>query len=91
MKNELNEIFALLKNIVACARLGDYSDAASRLNNCLQEIKPILLSGTIPPDYVKKLAYSLETMFLMQKQNDWVAVADVIEFEFVELLKKAPV
>ncbi len=89
MEKDFKETVTLLNEIVTCARQGDYSDAASRLNNCLQVIQPILLSGSIPPDYINKLAYSLETIFMMQKQNDWVAVADVIEFEFIKLLNKA--
>lgn len=79
----------MLKEIVYCARTGDYSDAASKLNTCLQKMEPVLVSGDISPDYLKKLTYSLETIHMMQKQNDWVAVADVIEFEFIELLKEA--
>jgi hypothetical protein len=82
-------VYSLLKEIVYLARTGSHSDAASKLNTCLQELSPILTSGKLPQDYLNKLTYSLETMFLMQKQSDWVAVADVIEFEFSVLLKEA--
>lgn len=88
MNENLENVFKKLSDIVVCARTGSYSDAASKLNSCLQDLQPILLSGTIPPEYLKKLTYSLETVFLMQKQNDWVAMADVIEFELPVLLKK---
>jgi len=84
----LENVYSVLKEIVHYARTGSYSDAASKLNSCLQDMQPILLSGTIPPEYLKKLTYSLETVFLMQKQNDWVAVADIIEFELPVLLKE---
>ncbi len=89
MKSDYADIYSELNEIVFGARTGSYSDAASKLNSSLQELQPILTSGKITPDYLKKLTFSLETLFLMQKQNDWVAVADVIEFEFIELLKKA--
>ena len=89
MITNLENVYPVLKEIVHCARTGSYSNAASKLNSCLQDIQPILLSGTIPPEYLKKLTYSLETVFLMQKQNDWVAVADIIEYEFLALLKEA--
>ena len=82
-------IYYLLREIVRLARTGSYSDAASKLNISLQELQPVLTSGKLPPEYLRKLTYSLETLFLMQKQKDWVAVADVIEFEFVDLLEKA--
>lgn len=91
MEKQIEEILTLLNEIVTCSRRGDYSDAASKLNHCLQNIKPILLSGNIPPNYINKFTFSLETIFLMQKQSDWVAVADVIEYEFIELLKNIPV
>lgn len=90
MKTNIDEILIVFNDIVTCARRGDYADASSKLNSCLQDIKPVLVSGRIPADYIQKLAYSLETMFLMQKQKDWVAVADVIEYEFVELLINIP-
>ena len=86
---QYENIYSLLHEIVRLARTGSYSDAASKLNSWLQELQPILTSGKIAPAYLKKITYSLETVFLMQKQNDWVAVADVIEFELPGLLKEA--
>ncbi len=81
------DVYYTLKQIVYYARTGNYSGAASKLNQGIQEMQPVLLSGKIPPEYLHKLSYSLETVYLMQKQNDWVAVADVLEFEFLVLLK----
>ncbi len=89
MKENIEDIHSLLKEIIFCARTGNYPEAASNLNSFIQEIQPILLSGKIASDYLKKLSYSLETIFLMQKQKDWVAVADVIEYEFSAILKEA--
>lgn len=79
----------MLEEVVCCARIGDYSDAASKLNISLQKLGPILTSGKIPVEYLKKLTYSMETIFLMQTQKDWVGLADVIEYEFSALLKEA--
>ncbi len=78
----------MLQEIVVCARRGEYPDAASKLNAVLQLIQPILTSGTIEQGLIQKLSYSLETLCMVQQQKDWVAVADVIEFEFVALLKQ---
>ena len=89
MKIDCTDIWAELKEIVFFARTGSYSNAASKLNICLQELHPILTSGKIPSEYLKKFTYSMETILLMQTQNDWVAVADVLEFEFAALLKEA--
>lgn len=89
MNTTINKIINGLKEIIFCARTGNYSDAASRFNICIQLMKPILTSGEISPDYLKKITFSLETVYLMQKQNDWVAVADVLEYEFTALLKEA--
>ncbi len=83
------EIYATLHEIVRLARTGGYTDAASKLNTGLQQLQPVLTSGKIASEHLKKLTYSLETLLLMQKQNDWVAVADIIEFEFSVLLKEA--
>ena len=89
MKPKNDIVFTLLKETVISARTGGYSDAASKLNACLQELQPLLRNGKIPAAELKKLAFSLETILLMQKQNDWVAVADVIEFELLLLLEQA--
>ncbi len=78
-----------LREIVVLARTGDYGDAASRLNLALQDVSTLLRSGTGEPRATAKLAYSLETMVLMQTQGDWVALADVIEYEFIALLQQA--
>ena len=88
-KKILPQILAILKEIVVCARTGRYSDAASKMNTGIQQIQPVLLSGKIAAEDLKKLTYSLETVLILQKQSDWVAVADVLEYEFSDLLKQA--
>lgn len=70
-----------LQKIIYNCRRGEYSDAASRINLFLPFFQNYLNSGTIPPEKLKKIAYSLETVLLLQQQRDWVAVADVLEYE----------
>lgn len=72
-------------------RRGDYADASSELNRCMESVQSALGSGRIPPEQVKKLAYSFETMLLMQQQGDWVGLADVIEYELSVLWEQAGV
>lgn len=69
------------------ARLGDYGDAALCLKDALALLGSILhTSKIVSPQMLDKIKYSLETLFLMQKQSDWVALADVIEFELLVLI-----
>jgi hypothetical protein len=89
MEDRNGDIFQKLQAVVRCARTGSYSDAASSLNESLVCLQPVLTSGRIPEERLRKLTYSLETVYLMQKQEDWVAVADVIEFEFIQLLRES--
>ena len=85
----VDDITATLAEVVFYARTGGYADAASRLNAGLQKLQQALGSGMASDAQVRKLAYSLETLLLMQQQQDWVAAADVIEYELVVLLKEA--
>lgn len=89
MKSELKEIKELLTAIVRAARLGDYGDAARDLNKCL-----VLFQGAqqemarIPKPLLDKFDYSLETIFLMLKNKDWVAVADIVEYELTAIWRE---
>jgi hypothetical protein len=76
----------LLRKIAACCRRGDYADASSQLNVVIQKLQPVLLSGSVDQELLKKVLYSLETAHLMQRQEDYVALADVIEYELIDLL-----
>lgn len=91
MTYPINEMQSTLSEVAHYARVGDYSDAASQLNIGLQKVQAFLHSGNLPDEYIRKMFYSLETMFMMQKQDDWVALADVIEFEFIPLLQNVRV
>jgi hypothetical protein len=74
---------------VSCkARGGDYSGAALSLNEFILSFQDFMKS-----DFGKgrdpKITYSLQTMLLMIERKDWVAVADIIDYEFIPLWKEA--
>ena len=81
MKNLSSE----LTNLVVGLRSGDYSNALSMLNIFLGNLTEKLHSGKINVD-LKKLSYSFETLFMMQKNEDYVAMADILEYEIALLL-----
>ncbi|MGD9202070.1 MAG: hypothetical protein PVI26_10930 [Chitinispirillia bacterium] len=87
MKTDKSNVFYLLNNTTFLIRSGDYPDAASELNQCLQKIESEFISKNLPDKILGKLTYSLQTIFLMQKNKDWVAIADIIEFELCDILK----
>jgi hypothetical protein len=78
-----------LPEIVRASRLGDYGDASSALNKCIPyledlQMEPALRAKKKP--LLDKINYSLETVVLMMGRKDWVAVADIIEFEVLPML-----
>jgi hypothetical protein len=81
-------MIGLLMKLSAFARTGDYADAALKLNQCIVRMQTRLQGGAAGK-HTAKINYSLETMFLMLKNNDWVAIADIIDFEFIPLWKEA--
>jgi hypothetical protein len=84
MKHYVKEIDTLLVTLARFGRLGDYGDANRDLNRCLvlfQHLQDAL--RTIPGPLLEKFNYSLETAFLMLKNKDWVAIADIVEYEML--------
>jgi hypothetical protein len=91
VKSETREIETLLSELARMGRLGDYGEANRDLNACLRLIQQVQDRGamkSVPPDLLKKFNYSLETIFLMLKNKDWVAIADIVEFELLALWQK---
>ena len=89
MKSEKKEIDSLLLTLARFGRLGDYGDANRNLNRCLVLFQH--LQGTlrdIPKPLLEKFNYSLETIFLMLKNKDWVAIADIVDFELLSLWRE---
>lgn len=78
----------LAGEIVQSARLGDYCGAAQKLSQLTLLLQGTVASGTISSEGLSKITYSLETLFTMQKMEDWVAFADVLEYELSPLWQR---
>jgi hypothetical protein len=89
MKSEKKEIETLLSALARFGRLGDFGQANRDLNRSLvlfQRQRANL--DNIPKPLLEKLNYSLETIFLMLKNKDWVAIADIVDFELLSLWRE---
>jgi hypothetical protein len=85
---QVKQIDELLPSIVRQCRLGDYGDAAGGLNRFIAAVQSMQKSAecaAVPKAVTDKFNYSLETVLLMLQNKDWVAVADVIEYELIPL------
>ena len=74
------------------ARCGDYGRAALSINSGVlgfQEFIGHKGASDRVKEYSSRMAYSLETLLLMLERKDWVAAADVIDYEFIPLWKDA--
>lgn len=78
------------QNTIIAARTGDYGNAVYYLNHFLLQFQTILTKKKINPEDLKAVNFSLETLFAMQKSEDWIAFADVLEYEFIPLWKRLP-
>ena len=87
MTKEQQRVFLQLQNIAACARTGDYGTLSSQLNICVQNLSGLLAGDGFTQPVTAKIVYSLETLLLMQEQKDWVAFADVIEYELLDFFR----
>jgi hypothetical protein len=91
MENNVHEIEQYLLVLGPNCRRGDYGEAARILNQflaLLQNPSVQKVLSQISPGLIKKFNYSLETIFIMFKNQDWVAVADIIEYELIGLWKE---
>ena len=79
------ELLQLVDVIIRTARTGDYARTASLLNRFLQNLQQELSKGYIADDGLSKVTYSLETLLSMQQMENWVAFADILEYEFLPL------
>jgi len=82
---EKTDIFQVIKVIVKSARTGDYGTASSEINKLMQLLQAELAKGKVDAGGLSKITYSLETLMEMQKAGDWVAIADILEYEFTQL------
>lgn len=91
LTNNMNDILNVIGSIIKTARCGDYSLASSGINRFMQILQAELSTGKVDPKGLQKVTYSLETLLEMQKNGDWVAIADILEFEFIPLWKSISV
>ncbi|HON11946.1 MAG TPA: hypothetical protein PLE24_13850 [Chitinispirillaceae bacterium] len=77
----------ILHDVITAARTGDYGKAASDLNRALVLLQTELSGGKVSSEGLAKITYSLQTLLAMQQIGDWVAFADVLEYEFIALWK----
>ena len=82
------DIFTDIESIVKAARTGDYGTASSEINKFLQVLQAELAKGKVDAAMLSKITYSLKTLMEMQKNGDWVAIADILEHEFTKLWKE---
>lgn len=74
----------LMRDIVAAARQGDYGNASSLLNRCLQHMQAELGRGNADPAVLAQAAAHLNELLVAQQRSDWVAFADVLEYTFID-------
>jgi hypothetical protein len=86
----LSQVIDALLQAAACGRTGDYGQAASLSNEALGTLQLMCTNCKFPAAILEKILYSLETALLMQQNKNWVAWADVLEYELTQLLKKVP-
>lgn len=84
-----DEILQLCRQIIRFARTGDYGNTASYLNQFLGRLQTFLLNPQLSESSLHKITYSLETLMAMQETKNWVAFADVLEYELIALLQEA--
>jgi hypothetical protein len=85
-------VINMLENVSCSARIGDYAETALSFNHCTIELNKIiqtLISDQQKQNHLKKITYSLQTLLLMLKNEDWVAIADIIDYELIPLLDNA--
>lgn len=87
-KDDQIEIIANLQTIIAAARTGRYAQTASLLNQLLQLLQKELSGGYLSVKEIGTVTYSLETLAEMQQMENWVAFADIIEYEFLPFWQK---
>jgi hypothetical protein len=87
--DELKQACLSFQEIAGYARTGDYGYAASQLNRTLQSVEKYLTSPAFSKELYKKISFSLETLLLMQERKDWVAFADILEYELIPLLSES--
>jgi hypothetical protein len=92
MDEQGQQVMGAFSEAARNARTGDYSQAALFINSGILRFQECMSKhgeSAQVKEYGSRLAYSLETLLLMLERKDWVAVADVIDYEFIALWEKA--
>lgn len=86
MQSKKTDLHEQIKKIAKEARCGDYGQAASDINIFLQLLQSELSKGYIRSDDLSKVTCTLETLMEMQKKRDWIALADILEYELIDII-----
>ncbi len=78
-------LVGVLSEAVFATRTGDVSMISTLLNKGVLLLQDELKRCGAGSEELKKVAFSLETITMMQQAHNWVALADVLEFEFIPL------
>jgi hypothetical protein len=89
MTASANSVPSLLKEIVRNARTGDTAAASSLLNRAILLMQEELGTGTVAPAVVARVTSFLDALLSAQKRGDWVAFADVLEYDFTPFWEKS--
>lgn len=77
----------ILLEAAFAARTGDLTSVSTLLNTGMIALQDELKKKHFAGEELKKISFSLETITLLQQTQDWVALADVLEYEFIPLWK----
>ncbi|MBN1980415.1 MAG: hypothetical protein JW795_02705 [Chitinivibrionales bacterium] len=83
----ITTINSRLQQSIGLLRTGAYGQAASELSGISLMLQALLNEYSSKP-VTRKIAYSVETVVLLIQQQDWVGVADVIEYELLTLVSQ---
>ena len=89
METPRDPLIEQLRAEAMSARMGDYPRAALEFNRCAVLLEQCLedkaahAQANRPPQ--AEVTQSLQTILLLLKNKDWVAIADVIDFELIPL------
>jgi hypothetical protein len=86
MQSKKADLYGQIEKIAQEARCGDYGQAASDINVFLQLLQLELSKGYIQSEELSKVTRTLETLMEMQKKGDWIAFADILEYELTGII-----
>lgn len=82
----LQELIEQLINTAHHFRLGQEADGSKKLRECLNIIEPII--EKLDVDAKSQIFKIIPSMLTAQENQDWLALADFLEYEIPDLLQK---